>query len=936
MSQISCVYLGWKQPAVRASADFLFDRYEQNGLVDLTQVIIVTPTRRAGRRLREVILEVAESKQLGFFPPQITTVGQLPELLYERKLPFAPPLVQQFAWVDALKKTDRKTLERIVPRYPESDSDPRWMELGAMLQRQHLELTDHRLDFATVAKRGSELQGFTDFARWQALAKVQERYLKSLDNLELWDRQTARNYAIDHDECNLNGEIVLIGTVDLSRTLRGMLDQVADRVTTLVYAERSMSNRFDQYGCVEPSEWQTTNLGVEDRHILVADGPANQADAVVYAIEQFEGKYGADNITIGIPDPSLVPHVENKLQQFQIETRWGPGRSLAASPPAQWLRIVADYLATERYEPFAELLRHSDTAEYLMGLGQTRDAVKEFDKYFDKHLPDHIRDDKSNAGELPETAFFLFDLLKGLRTKEKPPKAWAEEIFDVLVRLYDRRQLHIDNEHDRATLDACDRIQQTIERFSLLPEELTPSVSASAAILMVLSQIADEEVPPSNASGAIEMVGWLDLPLDDAKVAIVTNMNDGVVPRSVSSDVFLPNRFREALGLDDNARRYARDAYALQTLLNSRMVVRLITGRRAATNDPLRPSRLLLATPNEKLADRCLRLFNGKADCTPIVMAVSQDELLFKVPKPEPLAEPITSMSVTNFADYLRCPYRFYLKKVMRIRTMDDKLTELDGSKFGTLAHAVLEDFGLSELKDSDDVDEIGLYLAERLVTLAKEEFGEQPKPAVQVQLAQLRLRLDAFAVKQAEWRSNGWKIIQTEFEEERGEMNVDGEPFFLKGRIDRIDHRVVDGKHQYAVLDYKAGDAGDAPDKKHIKGKDYPVQPEQWVDLQLPLYRYLLRSVEGLPEELNDTNVRLGYVLLPSVPSNTRFAMATWNDDTLLSADRAANNVVRRIREEEFWPPTDPFPFKSFDDHSAIVQHGVFGREEFLEVTGA
>jgi hypothetical protein len=296
----------------------------------------------------------------------------------------------------------------------------------------------------------------------------------------------------------------------------------------------------------------------------------------------------------------------------------------------------------------------------------------------------------------------------------------------VLVRLYDKRQLNIDNEIDRSTLLACDQLNMSIERMALMPETLAPNVSASAAILMLLSQI-DDEVPPQAGSSAIEMVGWLDLPLDDAKVAIVTNMNDGVVPKSVSSDVFLPNKFRETLGLDDNARRYARDAYALQTLLNSRMAVRLIVGRRASTNDPLRPSRLLMATRPEKLAERCLRLFSGNADCSPIVMPVDHDELMFHVPKPVKLLQPIESLSVSDFASYKTCPYRFYLRKAQRIRSVDDKLTELDASTFGTLAHDVLEQFGKSEFCDSSNASEIKLYLAEQLARMAAEQFGKHP-----------------------------------------------------------------------------------------------------------------------------------------------------------------------------------------------------------------
>lgn len=931
MSRINCVYLGWKTPAIHSCAEYLFQRYVRHGLADLTDVTVVVATRRAGRRLREVLLELAAQKQVGIFPPRITTVSGFPELLYKRKFPFATPLVQQFAWSEALKRTKRKTLLEFIPQPPADQSDPMWLELGAVLQRQHLELTDHQLDFASVAEIGKRLEDFTDYARWRALASVQALYLKTLDDLELWDRQTARNYAVEHQECEIGGDVVLLGTADLSRTLRAMLAQIANQVTSLVFADQRLSDRFDDFGCVMPGAWQTVSLDVEDHQILVADGPSNQADAVVYAIEALEGKYSAGDIVIGVPDVSLVPHLENKLQQFELHARWGPGRSMSASAPAQWLRIVADYLTQERYGPLAELLRHNDTYHYLSSLDYPRDAVKELDRYFDRHLPDFVGD-PGVAEAPPDAVPILLDLLKELRGGSRPLNAWGDVIQDVLQRLYYDRQLNIDNENDRAILQTCDQLCQGIARFATLPESLTPNVSASTAILMLLGQIADEEVAPPTGDDVIEMVGWLDLLLDDTKVAIVTAMNDGVVPKAVSSDVFLPNALRQAIGLDDNAMRYARDAYSLHALLESRMAVRLVVGRRAASNDPLRPSRLLMATRGKKLPPRCLRLFNGEVDFAPIGMTVEHETMQFTVPRPTQLAHPIESLSVSDFARYLLCPYRFYLSKAQRLRPMDDSLTEMDARMFGDVAHHVLELFGRSGFADCSDADEIRRYLLEQLTSVALERFGSRPKPTIQVQVAQLKTRLSVFADKQAEWRQLGWKIVRTEFVEDNAELIVDGETMRLKGRIDRIDHRLVDGEDEYAVLDYKTGDAGDPPAKKHLSGNRVgePIAREHWVDLQLPLYRHLLKSME----DMQGKRIRLGYIVLPSAAAETRFAMANWTADDLATADEAAHEVVRCVLDERFWPPAEPYPFKNFDEFSAIVQHRIFGREDLTEET--
>ena len=65
-------------------------------------------------------------------------------------------------------------------------------------------------------------------------------------------------------------------------------------------------------------------------------------------------------------------------------------------------------------------------------------------------------------------------------------------------------------------------------------------------------------------------------------------------PGGGRADLFLPDRLRGALGLEDSERRYAQDNYALNLLAASRRL-QLVAGRRGPEGDPLIPSRLLFA-----------------------------------------------------------------------------------------------------------------------------------------------------------------------------------------------------------------------------------------------------------------------------------------------------------------------------------------------------
>jgi hypothetical protein len=275
-------------------------------------------------------------------------------------------------------------------------------------------------------------------------------------------------------------------------------------------------------------------------------------------------------------------------------------------------------------------------------------------------------------------------LLAPLLDEPRSPADWVDALTDILVALYADQVLDAREAGARATLLACEQLHAALDALRDVPARLAPSASATTAILMLLGLIEQTDVPAVESDHAIELLGWLELPLDDAPALIVTGFCDGVVPQSVNADLFLPNRLRSSLGIDDNRRRYARDAYALQVLLNSRQYLRLIVPRRDAQGDPLRPSRLLFATDQESIVGRCLRFFDpgGMADARPVVRPAARAASTFCVPRPLPLAEPFDRLRVTDFRYYLECPYRFYLQRVLGLRQVTDDADEIDAAAF--------------------------------------------------------------------------------------------------------------------------------------------------------------------------------------------------------------------------------------------------------------
>ncbi len=952
----------FQHPGLPAAVAYLVERFGAPGALDLAGIVVAVPTSRATRRLLELLVARAEADRVPLCPPEIVTVGSLPEKLYQAKRPFADDLTQQLAWIDALRGSEPAVVERLIPALPPDDDFPAWLALGAMLAGLHRELARENIDFHDVVEAGSALDGFRESPRWLALAQVQKRYLSILDSLELWDQQTARRVAIRDNECMTDRPIVLLGTADLNRQQRLMLDQVGEHVTALVFAPDALADRFDEHGCLKPEAWLEAPINFSDEQIAQADDPAGQAGAVGRWLAGLGGRYPAEQITIGVPDrvaDELVPQLQQLLTACGVPARYGVGRPVVQSSPCRLLGAVGEYLTSRSFATLAALVRHPALADWLSGdwsvfrptgvrsskepqaentdlspsdgqHGIRGDWLSRLDAFQGEHLPARLEALVASEPSPPANAntgvvaqlHAAVERLLGPLAEKRTLNDWGKPIVELLADVFGHRPLDRRREPDRTILQACELIRDVARKNADIPcrlaEAVAGQIAAPEALRIILSQVEAGRISAAPERGAVEMLGWLDLPLDDAPALIVTGFNEGAVPDAINADLFLPNQLRRALGIMDNDRRYARDAYVLSVLAASRERLALVAGRRSAVGDPLAPSRLLFACDDETAARRASRFFaESEATIGPAThgaLRAGQATSVLPVPMPDPLPGPVTSMRVTEFRDYLACHYRYYLRHRLKLESLADTAQELDGAGFGSLAHDVLHEFARSPAAHSTDAEEIEAHLGAALDRLTGARFGPAALPAVRVQVEQLRWRLQAFARWQAEWAAGGWRIEHAEVAPELGKaaLIVDGEPMELRGRIDRIDFNPA--AKEYIVFDYKTSETAREPEKTHRKqGK--------WIDLQLPLYRHLAAGL-GISGP-----VKLAYIVLPKDTARVGELIAEWTDDDLAEAGAVAAEVIRGVRAGNFLPRATPPPAFS-EDFAAICQDGQYGAE--------
>ncbi len=894
------LFLGWDQAVLPAAAAWLVGRHG----FDLGGVIVAVPAGRAGRRLEELLADAAATQRQVLVPPTIVTAGQLPEHLFTLDDDPPDPLTATLTRAATLREADRTVLERVVPHPPEAGDAVGWFRLAEQLGRLSEELASARLTPAhvasTAAKRGIDL-GLSE-ARWDALAQLDEAYRQRLNRP---DRQAARQQAIVNKKIECDHAVVLVGLVDLSAQLAGMLLLLND-VTPLVPAPASHAAGFDALGGLLVEYWQDQPIDLAD--LRLADQPRDQAIELVRVLSELPPDTAAEDVTVGLGDEDAAGALGRAIELAGTPARPAAGRLVSHSAPAVLLDSLGRYAARWQFADLAALVRHPDL-RHVVG---DEPWIALLDDYAAQYLQADTlgpwRGDDEKRDQLNQLTDRLHALLPEQHDTPQPLPTWSPAIAQLLAVVYGHRELNRFTDH--ATVVALTQLAKTLgEQAQLDPDaSATPRLTFAQTVSLTLGRLAGQRLPEPGGTPAVELLGFLELPWDDAAHVVLTDVNEGHIPDSRNADAFLPDGLRRALGLADNARRYARDVLLMNIVLNTRprggAVV--LACRRSAEGDPKVPSRLLLACDEATRIERVKAFY---AEGQEKVSETSGGTMLlapggrsrFLIPRPLMDAPTLDRLPVTAFRDYLACKYRFYLKHVARLGSLDDRAAEMDPLAFGSLAHGVLEDFGKSPLADATDAAVIDAFLSERLDAHAGGRFGRSPRPAVRVQVEQLRPRLSRFADTQAAEARNGWRI-RTDLIEKRREavITLDGQPFTVVGTIDRIDHHP---DHGFRVLDYKTSDTATPPDKTHRK-------QGEWVDLQLPLYRTLLE-----PMGITVGPSAMGYINLSKSAESKASAvvLAEWTEADLAEADAVRDAVIRGVRGNVFWPPSEDPP--TYDD---------------------
>ncbi|BDS05918.1 hypothetical protein NT6N_09580 [Oceaniferula spumae] len=896
-------FLGWDGPLLDSVTQWLVGLGD-----DLAKTLVVVPTTNSGRRLR-MVLSTCGQDGGGVLAPHVMAPNRLFEVDG-----VASRQESLWAWIRTIQKIDVEEFPTLLPNHELGSTKS--FSSALALARQMMTLRDQLADGdASFRDAGFQSQ---EKERWQELEKLESAMLQNLGKWKLRDSVLAKRDKAKNPDLITGVERVVVACVPdptplALRALKSFLRSGLP-VTVLIHAPESEASCFDDWGTPVKEVWQQKLIDFPEwkERMHVVDSSTEAAQKCVEILTNT--KTESDALALALCDPSFAPALEKTFTEVDWPLFDPEGRGLADSGLMRLLRVMRELAGDQAsFESLQEFVRLPGADDFLpKGISRNR-AAKLLDDLQLKHLPETVRDALalSKDDQAKEIINSIGEHISKLSsgTKSETLRTWLVKWLE----LTDDRTLGTSEAAEprlAEVLDALDRL----ESFGETP-------TGSEVFEMMAESLHSAKASANRDQTVLDLQGWLEISYDPAPHLILAGMHEECVPDGTVDDVFVPDSLKQKLGLRDSDGRFARDAFLLHAALRSRDAsgrVDAIVSRFNDAGEARKPSRLLMRQRGQQLPSIVQHLF-AESESTAAKGGPWKRDWILDLPQAENpyLKDPPRRISPSALGDYLNCPLRFYLKRILGMNRYDSGKREMDAIDFGNLCHEVLEVFGSDDaVKDSVDEAEIREYLFQTLDDQIQKTYGTKLSLPLMVQQESARERLRAFAGKQAEDRALGWQIFATEFAvgrdrvgEETLEWKIGGHPLTMI--VDRID-RHEDG-NSWRVWDYKTSGKAANPEAKHLSNwnadENRPLLGEllppsgrkkterRWSNLQLPIYAAFVQDhfkTKNLPQ--------VGYINLPRAVGEVGFTEWEEFDQQMLDHALAwASAAIDRIKAGEF-----------------------------------
>ena len=872
-------------------ADFLMGG-EESPLRNLDGVKVWVPTAGAARRIRHRLALLSSRRGGGVLSPEFSS----PMKALLPRGPLASRGDREAAWGLVLQKSPRSSMKHLFPKEEVLEGEQALLGTAGMM----CDLCDLLAEggITPLLPRLPEVCA-EDEGRWLEIAPLYRRYLDDLKRHSLWDPNEASIKAWETPAGDTR-ELVIACIPDLPEAARrraAVLLEQGIPVTVLVWkpdAAHGWGGGFDAWGRPECREWIAAEIPLEAAQIVMARDPAEEASIT---LDFLVGAGGDHALVLG--DEKISPAFQAEVLRRGGSPYLPEGEPLARREAAI---VAGEWISLRRDRSLRTLRRLLETPAFAGWIGALCSLSRERLLAACDAMSLKLLGETLSEKPLPNGGIGSWEVHgDATRLREVILRELPKDPADLVAEIWKGNPADGVEE----VLEVCGDVSPLLRAWS------DPARAREASLVRALAR---SKSFGASREGDLDLSGWLEAPWSEARRLVLAGCVEGSLPASTAGHPFLPDQKRRELGLPDNAARRARDAFLLGCLARARKATDFLCSfaKFGPDGTPSIPSTLLMRCEEEVLPGRVLALFGKSAG----VAAPPRREHDWKWRLPEVVAPP-AKISVTQFAEYLKCPFRYYLTKVLKYGSHNPDRREMDAMQFGELVHKVLERYG-AETTHLAGRDEIASSVLASLDAEITRCFGEDPSPAVRVQAEAARVRLLSFAAIQAEQVALGWKILDVE-RKSSGDLVLGGIP--LSAKIDRIEQN----GDCIRVLDYKTHTTVKSPEEIHLQPLSRAFlkeaetslrgKPRAWVDLQLPLYH---RIAELL---FPGKKIEAGYFVLAADPEESDVMSFELTDDLLSSALSCAEAATSAISRGVFWPPRQVS--SSWEDPEGIFLSG-------------
>ncbi len=863
------IVFDWEKPFLDSATEWLISKSESTEHIDLSRYLLLCPVARISRRLIEKLVFAGENKKIAVSAPQLLSLSKIYEIL----LPNIKVVSEAESRLIFLGILEKKQGLNLFSSIDGEETELQLLDRANFLAQTYLEITKNGLeaDLSIQQLLSSDLPG--DHQRWQELSEIFHEYKQKLKENKLIDTVEALQL-VRNSPTKIDAPLILMGGFDLSDVIVQTIEAGFSEIINLIFSDPARSNAaFNSSGTLNTDYWLEAEVNVDDFKICA--NPSAEAENIFLELQKLPAKTNPGNITVGCCAPSIDKFFAFKAKEYKLPVHLVSGTNLLNTELCQALVAALSYLQSKSFADLSYLVAIPAVYNRLTAKSEARYII---DDYRINHLQPVVHQKLPAFGESEKKLLSEIEsLLKCLEIENDSAENWLKNCR-LFISLLD-----LEPEKSSPVITALEQLLNDISSLKISDKAVSTLISETFSVISSKQNSEQDE---------IDLVGWLELTLDDAEFCFVTGMNEKNLPSRPSANSLLPEKARQLLSLDSYLKRLARDKYILQSLLNSKKYLSLSCSRMSAEGDGLILSRLFLEGSEENKIKNLERFFKDQLKQTETSSKAGHSTFSAGLKQkllPEKNCWKSNHISVSAFNLYYQCPYLFYLQVVQQLETENPNQRELNGAQLGNLIHNVLADFGKSEIKDSVKSSEISEFLERRLNYYFNKDYDKSSFAEVRVQYFQIAERLRRFAAWQAKWRESGWQIHQAElsFKSDGLTLSTKSGILSLKGRIDRIDYNPE--LKEYAVFDYKTSDS--------ISSKSYSSR-QGWQDLQLPVYWIYCKEILGFEAS------KMALLHLAASDLELEPDFIDVSAEKLLESRELLTDTASQLLDNIFWPP--------------------------------